>query len=69
MIAYFYGVLYDILIVLYCICGDCLITSLIVFTSVFNYQIPALIVDVLFLAWVYYALGSTIRILTEFQQV
>ena len=36
--------------------------------SVMGYQIPELIMDVLFLSWIYMALGSTIRILTEFQQ-
>ena len=33
-----------------------------------GYQIPELIMDVIFLSWIYMALGSTIRILTEFQQ-
>lgn len=32
------------------------------------YQVPELVMDVLFLSWIYIALGSTIRILTEFQQ-
>jgi hypothetical protein len=36
--------------------------------SVLSYQIPELIMDVIFLSWIYLALGSTIRILTEFQQ-
>ena len=36
--------------------------------SVVSYQIPELFMDVLFLSWIYLALGSTIRILTEFQQ-
>jgi Lung seven transmembrane receptor len=36
--------------------------------SVTGYQIPELILDVIFLSWIYYALGSTIRILSEFQQ-
>lgn len=36
--------------------------------SVFMYQTPALMMDVIFLSWIYLALTSTIRILTEFQQ-
>ena len=32
------------------------------------YKIPELVMDVIFLTWIYLALGSTIRILTEFQQ-
>lgn len=36
--------------------------------SVFMYQTPALMMDVIFLSWIYLALSSTIRILTEFQQ-
>jgi len=36
--------------------------------SALGYQLPGLFMDVIFLAWVYIALGSTIRILTEFQQ-
>ena len=36
--------------------------------SVMSYQIPELVMDVIFLSWIYMALGSTIRILTEFQQ-
>jgi len=37
-------------------------------TSSLSYQIPALFLDVIFLTWIYKALTSTIRILTEFQQ-
>ena len=37
-------------------------------TSSLSYQIPALFMDVIFLTWIYKALSSTIRILTEFQQ-
>lgn len=29
---------------------------------------PSLLIDVIFLSWIYLAIGSTIRILTEFQQ-
>jgi hypothetical protein len=36
--------------------------------SVLSYQIPELFMDVLFLSWIYLALSSTMRILTEFQQ-
>jgi len=32
------------------------------------YKIPELFLDVIFLTWIYLAIGSTIRILTEFQQ-
>ncbi len=35
---------------------------------VLAWQIPAMILDVLLLSWIYLALGSTIRILTEFKQ-
>lgn len=33
-----------------------------------SFQIPEIFMDVLFLTWIYLALGSTIRILSEFQQ-
>lgn len=33
-----------------------------------SYQVPELLMDVIFLSWIYLALGSTIRILGEFQQ-
>lgn len=36
--------------------------------TVFGYEMPSLLMDVIFLAWIYLALTSTIRILTEFQQ-
>lgn len=36
--------------------------------SVMGYQIPELLMDVIFLSWIYLALTSTIRILTEFKQ-
>ena len=36
--------------------------------AVLAYQMPGLFMDVIFLTWIYLALGSTIRILTEFQQ-
>jgi hypothetical protein len=36
--------------------------------SVVSYQIPELFMDIIFLSWIYLALGSTIRVLTEFQQ-
>jgi hypothetical protein len=36
--------------------------------SVIQYQLPELVMDVVFLSWIYLALGSTVRILTEFQQ-
>lgn len=32
------------------------------------YKVPELFLDVIFLTWIYLAVGSTIRILTEFQQ-
>lgn len=32
------------------------------------YKLPEMFMDVLFLSWIYLAVGSTIRILTEFQQ-
>ncbi len=37
-------------------------------SGVVVYQIPELIMDVIFLSWIYLALTSTIRILTEFKQ-
>lgn len=37
-------------------------------TVVMEYRIPEMIMDVLFLTWIYLAISSTIRILTEFQQ-
>eukprot|EP01038_Epipyxis_sp_PR26KG_P010388 gene10388-13954_t len=36
--------------------------------NLFYYKIPEMLMDVLFLTWIYMAMGSTIRILTEFQQ-
>lgn len=36
--------------------------------SILKYQVPGLFMDVIFLTWIYFALSSTIRILTEFQQ-
>ena len=35
---------------------------------VLAWQVPAMILDVVLLSWIYLALGSTIRILTEFKQ-
>ena len=32
------------------------------------YKVPAMVLDVIFLTWIYLAINSTIRILTEFQQ-
>jgi len=32
------------------------------------YKIPAMVLDVIFLTWIYLAVNSTIRVLTEFQQ-
>lgn len=37
-------------------------------SSVLAFKVPELIMDVIFLTWIYLAIGSTIRILTEFQQ-
>ena len=37
-------------------------------TGVVSYQVPELVMDVVFLSWIYLALTSTIRILTEFKQ-
>ena len=37
-------------------------------TDVVSYQIPELVMDVVLLSWIYLALTSTIRILTEFKQ-
>lgn len=36
--------------------------------TVMDYEIPELIMDVIFLSWIYLALNATIRVLTEFQQ-
>jgi hypothetical protein len=36
--------------------------------NVLTWQVPAMILDVVLLSWIYLALGSTIRILTEFKQ-
>jgi hypothetical protein len=35
---------------------------------VLAWQVPAMVLDVILLSWIYLALGSTIRILTEFKQ-
>jgi hypothetical protein len=32
------------------------------------YKIPAVVLDVVFLTWIYLAINATIRVLTEFQQ-
>jgi hypothetical protein len=32
------------------------------------YKIPAMVLDVIFLTWIYLAINATIRVLTEFQQ-
>lgn len=37
-------------------------------SNVWSSAVPSLVVDVIFLSWIYLAIGSTIRILTEFQQ-
>lgn len=37
-------------------------------SSVLAFKVPELIMDVIFLTWIYLAINSTIRILTEFQQ-
>jgi len=37
-------------------------------SSVIAFKVPELIMDVIFLTWIYLAINSTIRILTEFQQ-
>ncbi len=37
-------------------------------SSVIGFKVPELVMDVVFLTWIYLAIGSTIRILTEFQQ-
>ena len=37
--------------------------------SILRYQVPGMFMDVVVLTWIYFALTSTLRILTEFQQL